>query len=1520
MIVRHLKNRIYWFGMLMILGEMLFSCKQHTDEPLNKYQLKVVEAKGYEVPKDNMASPKIIPVGNPKIAPVEKYTVVAVPANVKPAGNPKVVVAGVSKVCTPGQGSFSLPQIVPVIESPIVAGLPKVMPAKEIYSIDPNPQNFSSFNKLQGLQYTNIQSIIEDKSGNLWFGTKGGGVAKYDGQNFTNFTQNEGLGNNNVSCLFEDENGNLWFGTWGGGVTKYDGQTFTRFTAKEGLSSDYVFSIMGDRSGNLWIGTWEGGVSKYDASADAGKTFTHFTTKEGLSFNSILSIIEDRSGNLWMGTDGGGVSKYDGKTFTHFTTKEGLSHNIVTCITEDKNGNLWFGTQGGGISKYDASSDAGEKLAAGQAAFTHFTQKEGLRNDFVLSIMEDKAGNLWFSHEGGGVTKFDASVDGGQSFTNFPVMEGLRSANVQCILEDKGGNLWFGTRGDGISKYSGQRLKHFTLKDGLTHPVRGIVEDKGGNIWIGTYGGGILKYDAGLPDGQAQNHPTGQAGFMQFIEKDPGYSALVTSILADKIGNIWFGSWGGGIIKYNASSGQYFTHFTEKEGLSNNRVTCIAEDKSGSLWIGTDFGGVSKYNASSDTGKTFTHFSTKEGLSHNVVSCIAEDKDGNLWFGTLGGGVTRYDASNDAASVDAGKNFTHFTAKEGLSNYVLSIFTDQAGNLWFGTLGEGVAKYNGQSFTYFTEKEGLASNTVRSIIEDKSGNLLFGTEMGISILTQPKQDEITEKIRLKSINENEVYFTSYTGVHAGKSVLEDKNGAVWVGHEDRLTVFNPLDLRADTTALNLQLTNVELFNENIAWMNLAHKKDTGITLGNGVKVADFRLEGISKWYNVPQGLSLAYNNNFLTFHYTGITLQSPGMVKYQHQLEGLEDKWSALTTHNEATYGNLLSGTYTFKAKAKNREGIWSNELRYTFTIRPPWWRTWWAYLCFAAIVGGTLIAFYRFQLRQRLQQADALRLRELDAVKTKLYTNITHEFRTPLTVIMGMAQQVLDHPKEHFREGLKMIIRNGQNLLTLVNQMLDLSKLESGKLTLHYRRADIVSFLEYIAESFHSLAENKGVQIHFIPEEAQLIMDFDEVRLQQIVSNLISNAVNFTPKGGHIYISAGTKNDRFILKIKDTGIGIAEADLPYIFDRFYQSDGSHTRHGEGTGIGLALTRELVKLMEGTIAVKSYKGKGAEFEVSLPVRHVSDVEEKVKEVSPLVANINKEDLVPMDDSFSSSLATQVPMNNGSANESPHILIADDHEDVRAYLASCLKNDYAVEIAKNGQECEDLAFNTTPDLIVLDVMMPFKDGFEVCKTLKTDERTSHIPIIMLTAKADMDSKLEGLEQGADDYLTKPFHKKELLLRIRNLLELRRQLQQYYRSTLEADFSEEHPPNLKDAQADNQNQSIPLANSLENAFVIKARETIEAHLDDPDFDVEKLCRSLALSHSQVHRKLSALTGLSATFFIRYVRLVRAKELLIHSGFSIRAVALDCGFNDPAYFTRVFKQEFGVTPQAWRDQTST
>ncbi len=1452
---------------VFIIG--LFSCNQQKEKKnVLSFAPKVVEAHGYIVPKDSVAQPKVILVGKPKIVPVGKPKVITIPTNVHVISNPKIVLAGVPKVCTPGQDSFSLPKTVPAIERPFIVGKPEKVIAKEATSKDPNPYSFSSFGKQQGLNYLGIRSIFEDYAGNLWFGTVGGGVDRYDGKYFTHFTTKEGLPNNLVGGMAEDHSGNLWFTTTGG-VCRYDGYYFTNFTEKEGLSHNVVIPMLKDRFGNLWFGTNDGGVNRYD-----GHSFTHYTKKEGLPNNTVNGMFEDRSGNLWFGTNGG-VSRYDGKSFTNFTEKEGLSHNTVRSILEDRAGNLWFGTNGG-VCCYEGQF------------FTHFTVKEGLTHNIVWTILQDRTGNLWFG-TGGGVSRYD-----GKTFTHFTVKEGLCQNIVFSSLEDRSGNLWFGTFDGGVSRYDGHTFTHFTDKEGLSNnAVFSMVEDRSGNLWFGTTGGGVNRYDGKT--------------FAQFTEKEGLPHNMVRSMLKDHNGNLWIGSEGEGISRYD---GKTLTRFTEKDGLSNNLIRGSIEDHAGNLWIGTLRGGVTRYD-----GKSFTQFTVKEGLSNNVVRCILEDRSGNLWFGTWGGGVSRYD----------GHTFTHFTEKEGLlSNDIRSMLEDSGGNIWFGTNGKGVSRYDGQFFTHFTEKEGLANNDVVSILEDSHGNIWFGTGSGLSFLSKTKLNALSIQKTQKDILDSGIIFKNYTyesgfiGIGCNESaILEAKDGRIWIGANDRLSVFNPKGGLADTVAPNLVLTGLALFNEDIPWINLISKesskqtpvvKDTGFVLGNGVRVAEFEFEDVTPWYGLPMNLSLAHNNNYLTFIFTGITVFQPKEVKYQYKLEGIDDNWSLLTNRNEATYGNLPPGHYTFKVKARNSEGYWSKEVTYNFTIRPPWWRTWWAYVLYAVFIGGSILFIYRFQLNRSLEQAEALRLKELDAVKTKLYTNITHEFRTPLTVILGMAKQALDNPKEYVQEGLKMIIRNGQNLLTLVNQMLDLSKLESGKLTLHYQQGDIVTFLKYIAESFHSLAENKGVQIHFLTDAERLNMDFDKMRLQQVVSNLLSNAIKFTPKGGHIYVSIDRQNNTLVLKIKDTGIGIAEMDIPYIFDRFYQADDSHTRHGEGTGIGLALTRELVKLMEGTIVVKSIPNEGTEFEVTLPIRHIADISEGIpmeKETKEEAAQFQAVKYI-IDAPISHEHDSLSIVNESNVNDKPLVLIADDNEDVRTYLAACLKMDYSLEIAKNGQECEDLAFNTTPDLIVLDVMMPFKDGFEVCKTLKNDERTSHIPIIMLTAKADLDSKLEGLECGADAYLMKPFHKEELLLRIKKLLELRQQLQQHYRSL--AVFTE---------GADTSHSEDKIVNSLENAFVIKVRKIVEAHLTDYNLDAEKLSRALTLSRSQVHRKLSALTGLSATSFIRYVRLVKAKELLLNSGFSITAIAYDSGFNDPAYFSRVFKQEFGVTPQAWREE---
>ncbi|MES2592336.1 MAG: two-component regulator propeller domain-containing protein [Bacteroidota bacterium] len=1019
-------------GMFFISILLSFSsCSRQNEQGRSvSFAPKVIASKGYIIPKDSVTPPKVIIAGKSAIIKAGIPKIVLTNTNIHSVGKPKVVSTGTPGVFTPGTDTFFVPKTIPAVDRSFVAGIPEVVVAKDAYTKDQNPENFSSFSKLQGLKHEVIGCMFQDKRGNLWFGTDGGGVSKYDGKSFTHFTEKEGLSSNTLRGILEDKRGNLWFGTYGG-VSKYDGKSFTVFTETEGLSNNTVLSMLEDKRGNIWFGTRGGGVSKYDGNRVEAiqkgdkeaqrtqydlkrengklvKSFTHLTKKEGLSNNTVWSILEDKSGNIWFGTDGGGVSKYDGISFTHFTEKEGLSNNIVLSILEDKSGNLWFGTYGGGVSKYDGSS------------FTHFTEKEGLSGNIIGRILEDKSGNIWFSAYGGGVTKYvgnqveeiegsgkdiqqaqDLKRENGKlvkSFTHFTEKEGLSNNTVLSMLEDKSGNLWFGTDGGGVAKYAGKSFTHFTEKEGLNSSIIwSILEDKRGNLWIGTDGGGVSKY--------------AEKSFTHYTEKEGLNSNIVRCILEDKRGNLWFGTYGEGVSKYDGKS---FTHYTEKEGLSNNIVLSMLEDKSGNLWFSTHGGGVSKYDGNrveaiergdieaqkiqqglkKENGKfvkSFTHFTKKEGLSSNIVRSIFEDKSGNIWFGTDGGGVSKYD----------GEIFTHFTEKEGLSNNtVRSILEDESGNLWFGTYGGGISKYDGKFFTHFTEKEGLSSNTILSMLKDKSGNLWFGTRFGLSKLSEKnRKDLVSFSDNAKSAQqaEGKVFFKNYTyedgflgiGVNGGKNICEDQNGTIWIGANDRLTAFHPKGDDSDTSAPNIQLTSIELFNENVAWINLEHKKDTSIVLGNGVAVGDFEFDGVTNWYSLPENVSLAYNNNYLTFNFIGITQKQSKKVKYQYTLEGMDDSWSAITNRTEAPYGNLPQGKYKFKVKAMNSEGYWSNEFDYSFSIRPPWWKTWWMYLIYvvsALVLIGAFIKWRERNLEKEkviLEEKVELRTKQLDERNT---------------------------------------------------------------------------------------------------------------------------------------------------------------------------------------------------------------------------------------------------------------------------------------------------------------------------------------------------------------------------------------------------------------------------------------------------------------------------------------------------------------------------------------------------------
>lgn len=687
---------------------------------------------------------------------------------------------------------------------------------------------------------------------------------------------------------------------------------------------------------------------------------------------------------------------------------------------------------------------------------------------------------------------------------------------------------------------------------------------------------------------------------------------------------------------------------------------------------------------------------------------------------------------------------------------------------------------------------------------------------------------------------------------------------------------------------------IEIQNSKFKMKNLKIWIGTGMMLWIGQIIAQNQTINVNQL--AGETITLPYHQNDLTLEYVGIHFDNPEKITYQYKMEGVHEDWVKVGTERTARFNNLKPGNYIFKVKAANADGVWNEKpTALAILILAPWWWTWWSKLFYLIAASIGIYTFYQFQLKRRLEAEETRRLQELDTVKTKMYTNITHEFRTPLSIIQGMTEELEGNEKAK-----AAIQRNSFNLLNLVNQMLDLSKLEAGNMPLRLVQSDVINYLSYLTESFHSLAATKKISLHFLPKISVLYMDYDPDKLMKIMINLLSNAIKFTEKGGNVYVQVeeveksglirpAKKQSQLAIQIKDTGIGIESDELPNIFDRFYQVDGTSTRKGEGTGIGLAYTRELVKILKGQIKVASEQGKGSVFTVMLPIN---------RNASMIFPDATKELIhkAGIEQGFTEK-SIDTTKNDTTL---PLVLIVEDNRDVKEYLFTCLNQQYQLTFAADGAEGIEKAIQLIPDIILSDVMMPKKDGLELCETLKKDHHTSHIPIILLTAKADLDAKVRGLQKGADAYMAKPFSKEELLVRMTQLIQLRKELQ--------ARFS--------DGVIKLDARKVANAKySLEIQFIEKVNKIIVANLDSESFDSSELSKAVNMSSSQLYRKLKAITGKSIAIYIRYQRLLKAKELLETTDKTVSEITYLVGFKELAYFSRCFSEEFGIAPSRMR-----
>lgn len=1186
------------------------------------------------------------------------------------------------------------------------------------------------------------------------------------------------------------------------------------------------------------------------------RNFEYLTVKDGLSQNTVQSIVKDNYGFMWFGT-WNGLCRYDGYKFRVYNTipgdKSSLANNRIHHIYKDSKGTLWIATFNSFICRYNYKTDDFTRFRPNQLPKAIRDSTDRLRN---LAVFKTSAAELRSQ-----IGEFQLSPTKEHIvFQVKPNMQGgLNDANVYCVYKDNSDILWVGTSTGGVNKLDlkAPSFHNFpvsgTNETAVKMPVRAISADRSG-IWIGTQNNGLVYLNR-----KTQTEK-------RFSEGLAGKS--VRSIFKDSYGDIWIG-YRTGLDKFDVRKNTFINYFSGKNDLesTNYRFFSIAEDPADqSVWLGT-LTDVLRYDRKTNR---FAKQSLKKYFNKSSAMCLFFDSKSNVWIGTEFSGIIQI--KRDSKTL-AWKNIITYTARgknpKLPDDRVYSITEDGMGNIWAGT-ANGLCRIDSRSGTVklYTKKEGLADQYISKLLTDKEGNIWISHKKGISKLIVK-----TGAIRNYTIKESSqgYEFMDCSGF------MDKETGEMYFGGIEGFISFRPEKIVDNSYLPMVSLTELQVQNKPV---------------GIGQKVNDRII--LSTPINLVKNITLTHEDRSFSIEFAALHYSSPEKNRYAYMLEGLDKEWIFTDASLRiANYSNLPDGKYVFKVKASNSDGIWNPKpTALEITVLPPWWRSWWAYvLYFILLLSGVYAVYKMIRTREKYnQQLLSERLKaekalELDQLKSRFFTNVSHEFRTPLTLIIDPLERLISEKleKNTVSHYYTLMHRNAKQLLLLINQLLDFQKIESGRLDLNLEQLDLVSFVRSIATSFENLAKERNICFKVASSVAELLTEFDSAKLTVILNNLLSNAFKFTSENGEIELNIDimdTENPVAVIKVMDTGMGIPSEEQTRIFEVFYQSRNSVSNQ-QGSGIGLSLTKELVELHGGKITVESEEGKGSCFSVMLPV--AKNIEKWV--AASFVEEIQMEG--------PKSFVKPIEANDKSL---PLLLIVDDNEDIRNYIALNFTEEYRIIMAVNGADGFQKACENIPDIVISDVMMPEMDGLEFCRQLKSEERTSHIPVILLTARQSDSSKLEGYQTGADAYVTKPFNTAILQAQMRNLLEQRQRLREI--------FSNGSALELK---------KIAI-NSTDEVFLNKVTQLVLENLEEENFDIDVLALMLKMSRSQLFRKIKALTNQSTNDFISIIRMNKALEYLLSGEYNISETAYKLGFNKPNNFSRAFTKQFEVSPSQY------
>jgi ligand-binding sensor domain-containing protein/signal transduction histidine kinase/DNA-binding response OmpR family regulator len=1355
--------------------------------------------------------------------------------------------------------------------------------------------SFSRIDADQGLSNNQVQCVFKDSRGFIWIGTSSG-LNRYDGYSFKVYRNVPGdttsLNDNRVSYIFEDSKGKMWVGT-GGSFSVYDPlkdnfSGFTELSQKNiEIPIDSLSEIRQDNRGNIWFISSDQGLFQYQPDSDSVRHIQHTPHDPGSpDSQNVTAILYDRRDFIWMIHNTGVLEKLDPHTlrvvFRSGHLKNLHNQTMDMRMVLDTDGDIWIYTSSQAIGAYLYSPEGD--------IFTHFhtdSKNYRLNNNIVTGLVEDDKGKIWIGTDHGGINlvhKKDFSIE--QIQHNPDDERSLSQNSIISLYKDYEGIIWVGTFKKGVCYYHENLFKFSLVKhepnnaNSLPYAdVNAFQEDKEGNLWIGTNGEGLIylnrktnryrqyKHDPDNPESLSNN--------------------VIVSMRIDSRDRLWLGTFYGGLNLYDGTRFRHYRHIPGDTGsISDDRIWDIFEDSRGNIWIGTLGAGLDLLNKD---GTTFTHFHAFQSKSvhSDYISHIAEDQKGNLWVGTAYG-VDIYDRNkNEFRHLIHNPSDTNSIA----SNIVSYILIDSRNLVWIATYS-GLTLYDPDknSFRRFYTSDGLPDNSILGLVEDNSGNIWMSSTNGICrIMPVPVMDGALRRFQFMN-------FTEADGLQ-GKEfndgvVFRTSRGEIIFGGADGFNIFIPERLSYNSLPPRVFITGLEIFNNEIK---------VGEKFNGRILLEQSLISSIE--------VKLKHFEDMIAFEFTALNYMHPEKNKYEYKLEGFNKTW--LRTSGEerkATYTNLDPGEYIFRVRASNNDGVWNTDgAQIRLIVSPPFWKTKAAIATYIFILFALLVFFRRMiLLRERIkfrneqEKQESLRRHELDLLKIRFFTNVSHEFRTPLSLILSPLERMLKRTGDDEQKNqLNLVYRNARRLLNLVNQLLDFRRMEVQKITLKPVYGDIVEFISEIHKFFSELAEKKNIRFSYESQEKNFFTYFDHDKIEKIVFNLLSNAFKFTPEGGSITLTLrissspeaengvlADTSDGIIIQVRDSGIGISEANKEKIFERFFQNEENGSMVNQGSGIGLSLTKEFVNLHMGKIEVESTEGKGSTFTVYLPL------------VKPETAGVQE-------DTFESHEVNEDVVRESVLEETvpkfkkPGVLLVEDNDDFRFYLKDNLNDRYIIIEAANGKEGIQQAVTHLPDLIVSDVMMPEMDGIELCRLLKTNPKTSHIPVILLTARMSEDMKQEGFETGADDYITKPFSFEILEARMNNLIMQRERLKLSFQKFFRIEPGE-----------------IGIT-SLDEKLMTRALDMVEKHLGDSDFSVEKLSRELGMSRVHLYKKLTALTGKTPIEFIRIMRLKRAAQYLEKSQMTIAEVAFEVGFNDPRYFSRYFKAEFGMLPSQYIQQ---